>query len=141
MRNFRILPLMATVFLAGALFFVGCEKESLVNTGIINIVKCFGVDDLDDDIYYSTPENPNILIRLRDTTIVSVMGIRFEEACGHAFWQGNTFHCRGEGDDCGNCFELDEHGAIVNSGTYTHVRGPENEITVTYYNWNDCHEE
>lgn len=27
MRNFRILPLMATVFLAGAFLFAGCEKE------------------------------------------------------------------------------------------------------------------
>ena len=27
MRNFRILPLVAMVFLAGALFFTGCEKE------------------------------------------------------------------------------------------------------------------
>ena len=33
MRNFRILPLMAMVFLAGALFFAGCEKEKKAEIG------------------------------------------------------------------------------------------------------------
>ena len=31
MRNFRILPLVAMVFLAGTMFFAGCEKEKQNN--------------------------------------------------------------------------------------------------------------
>ena len=140
MRRKIILPVVAAAVLAGAMFFVSCEKETLVNNDPQNITKCWGEDDLDGDIYYSTPDNPNVLIRVRDSNAVTVMGIQFDNAEGHACWIGNRFFCRLQGDNCGNCREVDENGGIIREGTYTHVRGANNEIVATYYNWSDCYE-
>ena len=142
-----ILPLVATAILVGAMFFAGCEKETLLNNDTLvnnytqNITKCWGEDDQDGDIYYSTPDNPNVLIRERDGSVVTVESIYLGELCGSAYWLGRTFVCRGEGDTCGNCYELNEQGEIVNSGSYTHSYDPEGRVVATYYNWNDCHQD
>lgn len=90
MKKNKILPLVATAILVGAMFFAGCEKETLVNNDTLvnnytqNITKCWGEDDQDEDIYYSTPDNPNVLIRERDGSVVTVESIYLGELCGSA---------------------------------------------------------
>ena len=142
MTKHKILPLVATAILAGAMFFAGCEKETLVNNDTQNITKCWGEDDQDGDIYYSTPDNPNVLIRVRDSNTVTVMGIQYDDALGHAFWNhdNSSFVCQDRGNNCGNCREV-EGNTVVREGTYVNVRNINNEVVATYYNWHDCYEE
>lgn len=86
MTKKMFLPLMATVFIAGIMLFTSCEKEDSVTTQDQNIVKGLGEREHSDDIYYSTPENPNMLISLKDGRIEILRSVLLEDEIGNVQW-------------------------------------------------------
>jgi hypothetical protein len=139
-----LLGLTATAVLtAGVFTFIGCEKTELKEqTESLNVIKCWGEDDLEDDIYISFPDNPNVIIRLRDSLAVTLAeGVLVGEATGTATWNPNhtSFVCSGSALDCGRAYITETHGNetnIIKEGIFAHVYNPDGTVQYTAYDWN-----
>jgi hypothetical protein len=133
---------VAVTFALGSFAFIGCEKDATTKqSDLQNVIKCWGEDDLEGDIYYSFPDNPDVLIRLRDGYTITVPCPIMDTIAGAAQWtpDHSSFVCRGTSAvDCGNVRMYDNNGNPTEMvGTYAHSYLPDGTLERTYYNWHD----
>ena len=132
----------------GVFAFSGCEKEETTNfDNGLKIVKCW--DDLniegfnpDEGVFYSYPDNPEILINPETGEAYTCYGVLLEEKPtgeGHVYKnaEGKVIEitCEGKGNNCGRAQLTNQNGDVVKEGIYVHVFDDSGLPTVTYYDF------